>query len=61
MSSYSSRQRRLEIKDVGDVTVATFVDKRILDEQEIEVIGDQLFSLVDDLHCRKVLLNFMVV
>jgi len=52
------RRRRLEVEDIGDVTVVNFTDKKILDEQNIQIIGEQLFSLVDDLGRRKILLNF---
>lgn len=54
----SQSRRRIEVEDVGDVTVVKFVDRRILDEQNIQLIGDQLFELVDDLGKRKLLLNF---
>lgn len=57
MSSQSRRQR-LEVEDIGDVTVVNFTDKKILDEQNIAVIGDQLFRLVDELGRTKLLLNF---
>jgi anti-sigma B factor antagonist len=49
---------RLEVEEVGDVTVASFVDRVINDEQQIQVMGEQLFSLVDEQGRRKVLLNF---
>jgi anti-sigma B factor antagonist len=52
------RRRRLEVEDIGDVTVVNFVDKKILDEQNIQVIGEQLFSLVDEVGRKKILLNF---
>ena len=52
------RRRRLEVEDIGDITVVNFVDKKILDEQNIQVIGEQLFSLVDQDGRRKLLLNF---
>jgi anti-sigma B factor antagonist len=52
------RRRRLEVEDIGDVTVVNFVDRKILDEQNIQIIGEQLFSLVDESGRRKVLLNF---
>src|SRR5260370_31206260 len=57
MSSQPKR-RRLELEQIGDVTVVNFVDKKILDEQAIQTIGDQLFSLVDQENCRQMLLNF---
>ena len=52
------RRKRLELEDVGDVTVVNFVDKKILDEQNIQVIGEQLFDLVDNQNKKKILLNF---
>ncbi len=57
MSSQPRRQR-LEVEDIGDVTVVNFTDKKILDEQNIQVIGEQLFRLVDELGRTKLLLNF---
>ena len=49
---------RLEVEDIGDIAVVNFIDKKILDEQNIQMIGDDLFRLVDELGRRKVLLNF---
>src|SRR5271168_1265015 len=59
--SSPARRRRLEVEHIGDVTVVNFVDRKILDEQNIQIIGEQLFSLVDNEGCRKVLLNFQNV
>jgi anti-sigma B factor antagonist len=56
--SSSARRRRLEVEDVGDVTVVNFVDRKILDEQNIQIIGEQLFSLVSTENRRKIVLNF---
>lgn len=56
-----ARQPRIEVTDVGDIAVVQFVDKKILDEQYIQMIGDDLFRLVDELGRRKVLLNFTKV
>ncbi|HWG43265.1 MAG TPA: STAS domain-containing protein [Gemmataceae bacterium] len=56
--SSQPRRRRLEVEHIGDVTVVNFVDKKILDEQTIQVIGDQLFGLVETEGLRKLLLNF---
>ena len=58
MASQPARRRRLEVEDIGDIAVVQFVDKKILDEQNIQMIGDDLFRLVDELGRRKVLLNF---
>lgn len=52
------RRRRLEVEDIGDITVVNFVDKKILDEQNIQKIGEDLFSLVDEMGRRKLVLNF---
>lgn len=56
--SSPARRRRLEVESIGDVTVVNFVDRKILDEQNIQIIGEQLFSLVDEEGLRKILLNF---
>ena len=56
--SSPTRRRRLEVEHIGDVTVVNFVDRKILDEQNIQIIGEQLFSLVDEEGWRKILLNF---
>jgi len=56
--SAQPKRRRLEVEDIGEVTVVNFTDKKILDEQNIQVIGEQLFNLVDELGRRKILLNF---
>lgn len=50
--------RRIETEEIGDVTVVRFVDRRILDEQNIQAIGDQLFALVDEEKRSKILLDF---
>jgi anti-sigma B factor antagonist len=54
-------RRRIEVVELGDKTVVNFVDKKILDEQNIQMIGDDLFRLVDELGRRKVVLNFQNV
>ena len=58
MMSGQPRKRRLEVEDAGDVTVVNFVDKKILEEQSIQAIGDQLFELVDSEGRKKMVLNF---
>lgn len=50
--------RRLETTEVGDVTVVRFVDRKILDEANIQELGVELFRLVEDEHHQKLLLNF---
>ena len=51
-------QRRLDIEDVGDVTVAKFIDKKILDETNIQIIGNQMAALVEEDGRRKIILDF---
>ena len=54
----SAGHRRVDIEEVGDITVATFVDKKILDEGNIQIIGNQLFSLVEEDGREKIVLDF---
>ena len=56
--SAQPRRRRLEVENIGDVTVVNFVDKKILEEQNIQNIGEQLFALVEQDGLTKLLLNF---
>ena len=51
------RHLELEVEEFGDVTVVKFADKKILDEQSIQAIGEQLFSLVDELGRKKIVLD----
>jgi anti-sigma B factor antagonist len=53
--------RRLELSEVGDVTVVRFVDRKILDEGNIQEVGQELFSLVEEDQRQKILLNFSTV
>ena len=50
--------RRLELSEVGDVAVVRFVDFKILDEANIQEMGQELFHLVEEDGYKKVLLNF---
>lgn len=54
----TSGTRRIDIDEIGDVTIATFIDKKILDETNIQVIGNQLFGLVDQDGRGKIILDF---
>lgn len=54
----SSGTKRIDIEEVNDVTVATFADKKILDETNIQIIGNQLFSLVETDLRSKIILDF---
>ena len=50
--------RRVEVDEVGDVSVARFVDKKILDETNIQIIGNQLVALVDEDARKKIVVDF---
>ncbi len=54
----SPGHRKVDVEDIGDVTVARFVDRKILDETNIQIVGNQLFSLVDDEGRKKFILDF---
>ncbi|GIX03173.1 MAG: hypothetical protein KatS3mg113_0179 [Planctomycetaceae bacterium] len=50
--------RKLDIEQIGDVTVARFVDKKILDESNIQQIGNQMFALVEEDGRKRIILDF---
>jgi anti-sigma B factor antagonist len=50
--------RRLNVAQVGEVTVVRFVDRRILDEANIQEMGQELFQLVEEQGKKQILLNF---
>ena len=57
MSGY----RRLEVNEVGDVTVVRFRDHKILEDINIQELGQELFQLVERDRRGKLLLNFSSV
>jgi anti-sigma B factor antagonist len=50
--------RRVEVSEIGDVTVVRFVDRKILDTANIQELGDELSSLVESDNRKSLLLNF---
>ena len=56
--STQPRRRQLVVTDMGDVAVVSFTEKKILDEPNIQAIGEQLYSLVDDQGKKQLVLNF---
>ena len=56
-----AQYRRLTVSDVGDVTVVRFVDRKILDELNIQELGQELFQLVEEDNKSRLLLNFQQV
>jgi len=57
MSGY----RRLEVSEVGDVTVVRFRDHKIVEDVNIQELGQEMFHLVDKDRRSKLLLNFSTV
>lgn len=49
---------RLLIHPLRDVTVVNFADASILDAQQVQQIGQELFDLVDQQARRKIILDF---
>ncbi|MBI1899554.1 MAG: STAS domain-containing protein [Planctomycetia bacterium] len=50
--------RRLQVDKQGKVSVVRFADRKILDEANIQQIGQELFQLVEGEGCKNLLLNF---
>jgi len=57
MSAY----RRLEVNEVGDVTVVHFRDQKIIEDLRIQELGQELFQLVETEKRKKLVLNFSSV
>ena len=53
--------QRLDIEEIGSVTVARFLDNKILDEANIDQIGQQMFGLVDQDGRKQIVLDFSLV
>jgi anti-sigma B factor antagonist len=53
MSTYN----RITVNESADVSVVNFIDRKILDEANIQELGRELFGLVEDGN-KKILLNF---
>jgi anti-sigma B factor antagonist len=53
-----SANRRLETSEKNGVTVVRFVDRKILDESNIQQLGNELFRLVEEEKKTKIILNF---
>lgn len=60
-SSPMAGYRRLEVTEVGDVTVVRFRDQKILDDLNIQELGRELSGLVEVEGRKSLLLNFSAV
>jgi anti-sigma B factor antagonist len=56
-----STVQRLEIQEIGDVTVIRFRDPRITNPLEIEELGQQLYRTLEVKHCLKLVIDFSPV
>ena len=54
----SANRRHLRLETIDGVTVVSFVDTKIVTEENIQEVGDQLYSLVEDDGFKQILLNF---
>lgn len=53
--------QRLDVNEIGNVTVVRFVDRKILDAANIQEMGEELFKLIDEDNRSNILLNFTAV
>lgn len=53
--------RRLDVTEVGEVTVVRFRDHKIIEDINIQELGQELFQLVEVDRRKKLLLNFSQV
>ena len=53
--------RRIQISESSDVTVVKFVDRKILDEANIQELAHELYQLVEHDQRPKIVLNFTTV
>ncbi|MFH1349111.1 MAG: STAS domain-containing protein [Patescibacteria group bacterium] len=49
--------RRIEVEEVDGIQVVTFKDNRLLDEGIIQVVGDEMFGLVEEFGATRVVLD----
>lgn len=56
-----STPQRISLAESGEVTVVTFNDTKIIDEQAIQELGQELINLVEADDRKKVVLNFAAV
>ena len=56
-----SSPQRISVSESGAVSVVTFTDSKIIDEQEIQELGQELYDLVERDGRSKIVLNFAAV
>ena len=53
-----AKTRRIKVNESGAVSVVTFADSKIIDEAEIQELGQELYDLVERDDRKKIVLNF---
>lgn len=54
----ASERKRIQVEREKAATVVSFVDRKILDETNIQEIGQELFNLVEEEGAANLVLNF---
>jgi anti-anti-sigma factor len=54
-------RRRLEFEDIGEVTIASFIDGKLLDHESLRAIREELVYVTEDLNRKKLVLNLSKV
>ena len=57
MSTKDFRPNYITVKTDDDVSTVGFILSDLTDEENIELLGHELFTLVDQIGCRKMILN----
>jgi anti-sigma B factor antagonist len=55
--SAAPRSRRLKVETIGDILVVHLLERRIIDEDNVRALGEELFKLAEGPH-RKLVLDF---
>jgi anti-sigma B factor antagonist len=53
-----AKTQRIKVSESGPVSVVTFADSKIIDEAEIQELGQELYDLVERDNRKKIVLNF---
>jgi anti-anti-sigma factor len=53
-----AKTRRIKVNESGQVSVVTFADSKIIDEAEIQELGQVLYDMVERDDRKKIVLNF---
>jgi anti-sigma B factor antagonist len=56
-----STPQRIAVTESNGISVVTFTDSKIIDDQEIQELGQELYALVDRDNRPKIVLNFAAV